>query len=99
MATSLSGWGARFNLAKQQGSFLFLASFGALSPGFDPNDIGFQNSSSDQINFSILPGYQWTKPGKVFRNVTLVWRAVPELRFRREQDLGRRLWPRSKDSS
>ena len=71
-ATSLSGWSTRFHLAKQQGSFLFLASFGALSPGFDPNDIGFQYNSSDKINYSILPAYQWTKPGKVFRNLIII---------------------------
>ena len=71
-ATSLAGWGARFNLAKQQGRFLFLASFGALSPGFNPNDAGFQYTSSDKINFSILPAYQWTKPGKVFRSFMLM---------------------------
>ncbi len=66
-ATSLSGWGGRLNFAKQKGSSLFLFSLGALSPGFDPNDAGFQYSGSDVINMSILPGYQWTKPGKVFQ--------------------------------
>jgi hypothetical protein len=71
-ATSLSGWGTRLNLAKQNGNFLFLASAGALSPGFDPNDSGFQYSGSDVIQFQILPGYQWTKPGKVFQNVMVI---------------------------
>jgi len=70
-ATSLAGWGARLNLAKQKGRFMFLASFGALSPGFDPNDAGFQYASSDVINYTILPAYQWTKPGKVFRRLQL----------------------------
>lgn len=70
-ATSLSGWGGRFNLAKQNGDWLFLASFGVLSPGFDPNDMGFQYSGSDKINFSILPARQWAKPGKVFRYLLL----------------------------
>jgi hypothetical protein len=71
-ATSLAGWGGRFALAKQQGKYLFLANLGILSPGFNPNDMGFQYGSSDVINFSILPGIQWTKPGKVFRNATLI---------------------------
>ena len=71
-ATSLTGWGARFNLAKQQGQFLFLASLGALSPGFNPNDAGFQYNRSDVINFSVLPAFQWTKPGKVFRYFLLL---------------------------
>jgi hypothetical protein len=69
LATSLSGWGGRLNVAKQKGSSLFLFSLGALSPGFDPNDAGFQHSGSDVINMSFLPGYQWTKPGKVFQQV------------------------------
>jgi Domain of unknown function (DUF5916)/Carbohydrate family 9 binding domain-like len=65
-ATTMSGWAARLNLAKQQGNFLFLANAGAISPGFDPNDTGFQYGASDIINLQILPAYQWTKPGKVF---------------------------------
>jgi hypothetical protein len=66
-ATSLTGWGGKFSLAKQNGNWLGLASLGFLSPGFDPNDLGFQFGASDIINIAILPGYQWTKPGKVFR--------------------------------
>jgi hypothetical protein len=71
-ATSLSGWGARFNLVKQQGNLLVLASAGALSPGFDPNDTGFQYGMSDVINMSFLPGYQWTKPNKLFLYALIV---------------------------
>jgi hypothetical protein len=70
-ATSLSGWGGQLNLAKQSGNTLFLFSLGALSPGFDPNDAGFQYSGSDIINFQLLPGYSWTKPGRVFQQVLL----------------------------
>lgn len=71
-ATSLSGWGGRLNFAKQQGQFLFSFALGALSPGFNPNDAGFQYSGSDRINIHFLPGYQWTKPGKVFRNALVI---------------------------
>ena len=70
-ATSLSGWGGRFSLAKEQGSFLFLTSVGALSPGFEPNDAGYQYSGSDLINANAVAGWQWTKPGKVFRYLLL----------------------------
>ena len=66
-ATSLSGWAGHFSLAKQQGSWMFLFSLGALSPGFNPNDMGFQGSGSDKINGLIVAIRQWTKPGKVFR--------------------------------
>jgi hypothetical protein len=65
-ATSLSGWAGRLQIAKQRGNFLWVFGVGALSPGFDPNDIGFQRSASDLINLSFIPGYMWTKPGKVF---------------------------------
>jgi hypothetical protein len=66
-ATSLSGWGGRLQIAKQRGNFLWVFGVGALSPGFDPNDAGFQRSASDLVNISFLPGYMWTKPGKVFQ--------------------------------
>ena len=65
-ATSLGGWGARLNLAKQNGSVLVLANVGVLSPGFDPNDAGYQRGGSDVIQWQFIPGYQWTKPGKTF---------------------------------
>jgi hypothetical protein len=66
-ATSLSGWGGRLNIAKQSGDWLFLLQAGALSPGFNPNDMGYQSSSSDVVNISVLPARQWTKPGKLFQ--------------------------------
>jgi hypothetical protein len=71
-ATSLNGWGGQFKLAKQQGNSLWLFSAGALSPGFDPNDIGFQSSSSDVIDLMGLYGYQQMKPGKIFRQWLLI---------------------------
>ncbi len=71
-ATSLSGWGGRFQLGKQQGNTLLSFALGVLSPGFNPNDAGFQYSGSDKINWHLLPGYQWTKPGKVFRNALII---------------------------
>ena len=67
-ATSLSGWGGRFYVNKQKGNFLFNAAFGALSPGFDPNDVGFQFGMSDKINAHLLLGYSWPHPGKIFRS-------------------------------
>ncbi|MEN6310357.1 MAG: DUF5916 domain-containing protein [Acidobacteriota bacterium] len=80
-ATSLSGWGGRLNLAKQNGNFLLLASAGALSPGFDPNDAGYQSSGSDIFQLQIVPGYQWTKPGKIFQSVTVIGAAARNYDF------------------
>jgi hypothetical protein len=71
-ARSLSGWAGRLNLAKQNGNLLVLANVGAISPGFDPNDTGFQYGGSDIINLQFIPGYQWTKPGKVFRYALVI---------------------------
>jgi len=75
-ATSLSGWGGRLQFAKQRGNFIFLLDAGALSPGFDLNDAGFQSRGSDLINFSLLPAYQWTKPGKIFQYALVALGAV-----------------------
>jgi hypothetical protein len=71
-ATSLSGWAGEFKLARQQGRSLILLTAGALSPGFDPNDAGYQSSGSDLVNFMGLYGFQWTKPGKVLRQWLLI---------------------------
>jgi len=71
-ATRLSGWGGKFSLAKQQGHSLFLLSAGVLSPGFDPNDAGYQRTISDKINLQLMYGYQWTKPGRVFQQSLLI---------------------------
>ncbi|MFQ6070888.1 MAG: DUF5916 domain-containing protein [Candidatus Aminicenantales bacterium] len=68
-ATSLAGWAGRIVFNKQSGVFLFSTALGAISPGFDPNDIGFQFGRSDLINGHIILGYRWPHPGKVFRNV------------------------------
>jgi len=67
-ATSLNGWGGRFSLAKQRGNFVMNLALGALSPGFDPNDIGFQSMASDVINGHLIAGYIQPHPGKFFRN-------------------------------
>jgi len=70
-ATSLSGWGGRVQFAKQSGNLLWVMGVGALSPGFNPNDTGYQRSGSDVVNLSFLPGYMWTKPGKVFQQALI----------------------------
>ncbi len=66
-ATSLKGWAGRFMLNKERGNFFFNSAIGAISPGFDSNDLGFQ-WGGDIINAHILFGYAWFKPGKIFRN-------------------------------
>lgn len=74
--TSLSGWAGKFILNKQKGNFLFNAALGAISPGFDSSDMGYQ-TTCDVINAHILVGYQSFKPGKIFRSWAL--RIVPQI--------------------
>ncbi len=71
-AVSLSGLGGKLSLAKQQGHSIVYLSTGVLSPGFDPNDAGYQRSLSDRISFQAYYGYMWTKPGKIFRQALLI---------------------------
>ena len=70
-ATSLSGWAGRIVFNKQGGRFLLSTALGIKSPGYNPNDIGFQSGSSDQINGHIILAYNWPHPGKIFRNVVV----------------------------
>lgn len=65
-ATSLSGFAVRWTLAKQKGASFVNAAFGAISPGFDLNDLGFQGSTG-VLNWHAGGGRTWTNAGKVFR--------------------------------
>jgi hypothetical protein len=60
-ATSLTGWGTRWWLNKQEGDFMLNSAVGAISPGFDNNDLGFL-SGADIVNAHTLVGWQWQKP-------------------------------------
>jgi hypothetical protein len=66
-ATAMSGWAGRVTLNKQKGHLLFNAALGAVSPGFDPSDLGFL-WEGDVINGHIGIGYHAYRPGKLFRN-------------------------------
>lgn len=64
--TSLSGAYGRVMLNKQKGSFYINAALGAVTPGFEHNDLGFQ-WMADRINGHLLLGYFWYEPDNVFR--------------------------------
>jgi len=68
-ADSLGGWGGMVRFGREQGRFWMHVNLGAISPGFDPNDIGFQFGTSDTVNSSADFAYRWPHPGKVFRSV------------------------------
>jgi hypothetical protein len=65
-ATSLTGFAARWTLAKQKGASFANAAFGVISPGFDVNDVGIQ-CCTGVVNWHAGGGRTWTKPGKLFR--------------------------------
>ena len=70
-ATSLSGWAGRLALNKQKGNLIFNAALGAVSPGFEANDLGYQ-WRGDYVNSHLVTGYNWLHPGKVFRSAQLL---------------------------
>jgi hypothetical protein len=70
-ATSLSGWAGRVALNRQKGNWIFNAALGAVSPGFEANDLGFQ-WRGDYVNSHLAVGYNWLHPGRVFRNASLL---------------------------
>lgn len=69
-ATALSGWAGRITLNKEKGAVLFNAALGAISPGFDSNDLGFM-SRADLINGHLVAGYRRVRPGRLLRRWSL----------------------------
>ena len=65
-ATSLSGWAGRLYVNKQKGNIVFNAAVGAMSPGFEANDVGYHNRG-DVINGHVEAGYRMLQPGRLFR--------------------------------
>ncbi|MCJ7524296.1 MAG: carbohydrate binding family 9 domain-containing protein [Candidatus Aminicenantes bacterium] len=70
-ATSLNGWAGRLALNRQKGNWIFNAALGAISPGFEANDLGFQ-WRGDYVNSHLVAGYNWLHPGKVFRSASIM---------------------------
>ena len=60
-ATSMVGGAARLWLNKEKGNWFSNSAIGAISPGFEANDLGFQ-SRADVTNAHIGAGYKWTEP-------------------------------------
>ena len=64
--TSLGGYYTRLMLNKQEGNFYFNTAIGAVSPGFENSDLGFQ-WMADKINGHAVLGYRWYEPDSLFR--------------------------------
>ena len=69
-ATALSGWAGRLYINKQKGNIVFNAAVGAMSPGFEANDIGY-HTRGDLINGHVEAGYRELQPGRTFRTWTV----------------------------
>ena len=65
-ATSLTGWTSRVTLNHQQGNVTFNAAVGAIAPGFEDNDLGFQ-TRTDRINGHVVMGYRWNRPTRWYQ--------------------------------
>ena len=87
-ATSLSGWSGRVGLNKNSGNVTFNAGLWGISPGFEPNDIGFatQTDRGGGPRPGPLPE---ADPGRVDPQPAPVCREVVDLQLR-EREPGRR---------
>jgi Domain of unknown function (DUF5916)/Carbohydrate family 9 binding domain-like len=65
-ATSLSGIAADVYLNKVGGNWVWSLAGNTMTPGFEVNDLGFQERV-DIASVFAAGGYKWTRPGKVFR--------------------------------
>ena len=87
-ATSLSGWSGRVGLNKNSGNITFNAGLWGISPGFEPNDLGYatqtdRGGAHGQVLFRKLT------PGRVDPHPAALRREVVDLQLR-EREPGRR---------
>lgn len=64
--TTLGGYYTRLMLNKQEGNFYLNSAIGAVSPGFENSDLGYQ-WMADKINGHTVLGYRWYEPDSTFR--------------------------------
>jgi hypothetical protein len=79
-ASSLTGWGSRYWLNREKGNMIFNAALGAMSPGFDVNDMGF-HTRSDVINSHVGGGRKWTNLTKSHKYRELIGSAFGSADF------------------
>lgn len=66
-ANSMAGYAGRLMLNKNRGPVVLNAAIGAVSPGFEVNDLGFM-AYGDLINAHVLTGYRWNEPTSYYQN-------------------------------
>jgi hypothetical protein len=63
---ALSGYSGSMSVGKDAGRWLITTDFFATSPGFEINDIGFQQSA-DRIFHGVRATHRWLRPSGLFR--------------------------------
>jgi hypothetical protein len=79
-ARSLSGLYGRLNLAKQTGTWQGNLGVTAITPGYEVNDLGFQDLA-DRIEVTGSFGYRQPRAGRHFRTLNLTADATNALNF------------------
>ncbi len=69
-ATSLNGWAGRVAFNKQEGEFYVNAAIGAISPGFNVNDLGFA-WKTDVVNAHLVMGLRDYKEDSFSRSKSI----------------------------
>jgi hypothetical protein len=83
-ATSLAGYGGYSRIGKNAGDWLWEAATNFRSPGFEVNDIAFL-TRADFIwaNANVLR--EWTKPGRLYRDMTFVLGGQQQYNYDRDK--------------
>jgi hypothetical protein len=83
-ATSLRGWRSRVDLARSSGTWRVDASLAATSPGFEINDLGFQNTA-DTIDGSVSLSWLQYEPNRWSRTRSLSVSKANRWNFNRDR--------------
>jgi hypothetical protein len=77
-ATSLSGWAGRANLHRNTGNVIFDAGIWGISPGFEPNDLGFETQTDrggghGMVLLRKLTPDRWTRTRQLWVSKWWTW--------------------------
>src|SRR5437016_5477742 len=78
--TSLAGVSADLYLNKVAGNWRWGVAGRTTSPGFEVNDLGFQNRV-DRISAAAALGYKWTKSGRTLRQANAYLQVAPSWNY------------------
>jgi len=79
-ATSLRGADGSLAVDKEGGSWVYGATAGLTSPGFEINDAGYQ-TAADRIHFAGRGGRHWLSPGRLARSAAIDLGLTQDLNF------------------